>query len=321
MKTFIAKYLFLIIWIAAIVAIGALFVWVFQLNSHLSPLATNPPPNSGVNTPPPPPPAPSISLTLQKEKGKNTLTINWANLPGNTVALKIYRGKKGTSTSTWQLWKTINIPFGQLSGNAQFDPGTGTYSYYVEAVSGNDNGTSTGGGNGDIVWQSGVTDPGSETPTSTPPQNPPAPTSTDNDPGNSSGTPQNPPPPPPPPAPTSTGNPGNTPTGTPYYNPQIQISGYGSDQNGNFWVQHVDQKIQMGWQNLPQDTTSIVIYRSPNQDGPWTMVLTQNNPGVNGSYSIQVVDDTLGSPYYYEMNAVAGSSTIATYGPIYLAGQ
>jgi len=321
MKAFVAKYLFLIIWIAAIVAIGALFVWVYQLNTHLTPLATNPPPNSAVNTPPPPPPppAPSISLTMTKNKNKNTLTINWANLPGDTVALRIYRGKKGTATSTWQLWKTVDIPFGQLSGSAQFDPGTGTYSYYIEAVSGSGNGTSTGSGNGDIVWHSGVTDPGTGTPSSTP-QNPPAPTSTDNGQNNSSGTVQNPPPSPPP-APTSTGNPGNTPTGTPYYNPQIQISGYGSGQNGNFWVQHVDQKIQMGWQNLPPDTTSIVIYRSPNQDGPWATVLAQNNPGVNGSYSIQVVDDTLGSPYYYEMNAVAGSSTIATYGPIYLAGQ
>jgi hypothetical protein len=101
----------------------------------------------------------------------------------------------------------------------------------------------------------------------------------------------------------------------------VQIEGYSPAQSNNFWVQHVDQKIQIGWQNLPPDTTSIVILRSANQDGPWVEVLSQENPGVNGAYSIQVVDDTLGSPYYYEMNAVVGSTTVATYGPIYLSGQ
>ncbi len=47
------------------------------------------------------------------------------------------------------------------------------------------------------------------------------------------------------------------------------------------------------------------------------MVFTQANPGV-AAYSIQIADDTLGQPYYYEMQAFAESSTIATYGPVYL---
>ncbi len=98
----------------------------------------------------------------------------------------------------------------------------------------------------------------------------------------------------------------------------MHIEGYGPAQTDNFWVQHVDQKIQIGWQNLPPTTTSIVILRSQNQSGPWAAMLTQQNPGVNGAYSIQIVDNTLGVPYYYEMNALAGNTVIATYGPVYL---
>src|SRR5271170_5795607 len=116
MKSFLGKYLFLLIWVGAIVLIGALFVYIYQLNSHLVPLASPSAPTPVANTAPPAPPAPSIGLTLGKSKGKNTITINWQNLPGDTVALNIYRGKTGTGTSTWSLWKTVNIPPGQSNG-------------------------------------------------------------------------------------------------------------------------------------------------------------------------------------------------------------
>src|SRR6185437_14903912 len=118
--------------------------------------------------------------------------------------------------------------------------------------------------------------------------NPPAPSSTS---GNN--------PPPPGPNPSSTGQTNNnppTPTGTPYYNPQVKISAYGAEQTGNFWVQQIDQKIQIGWQNLPPETTSIVIERSQNENGPWTTVLEQQISASTASYSIQIVDDTFGVP-------------------------
>jgi len=111
-----------------------------------------------------------------------------------------------------------------------------------------------------------------------------------------------------------------TPSGTPYYNPQIQIETYGNDQSGNFWVQHVDQKIQIGWQNLPQNITDITIARSESESEPWTTVLTQHDPA-KGSQSIQVVDDTVGVSYYYELIAFDGENTIAIYGPAYLTAQ
>lgn len=75
----------------------------------------------------------------------------------------------------------------------------------------------------------------------------------------------------------------------------------------------------MGWQNLPSSTTDVVISRSAAETGPWTQVFAQGNPDVGQSYSIQIVDDTLGAPYYYELVALEGSTTLATYGPVYLA--
>jgi hypothetical protein len=179
-------------------------------------------------------------------------------------------------------------------------------------VNGNASGIGGAGSNPTVLWTSSVSDPAVTT--STPPV---APGENNSPSGSPSSTNSNPPPSSSSTTPTPT-TPPSEPTGTPFYNPQVQIEGYGPAQTNNFWVQHVDQKIQIGWQNLPPTADSIVILRSQNQDGPWAVVLSQQNPGVNGAYSIQVVDDTLGVPYFYEMNAVQGSTTIATYGPVYL---
>jgi hypothetical protein len=330
MSSFFSKYSFLVIWISVIVIVGALFVLVVQPNLHFG--STQPTTPVPASTAPAVvvPPSPSVTLTIEKSATGNKLFVQWENLPGNTTALNIFRGLRN-STSGWSLWKTVTLTADELAdGNTLIDLGKTNlagYSFYVEAVNGNASGTNENDGTGSnptVLWTSSVTDPAvttstppvapgtqtsSSTPSSTPPDSttpPPVPTSTPT----STGQSNNPPPPPPP-----------TPSGTPFYNPQVQIEGYGQAQTNNFWVQHVDQKIQIGWQNLPPTTTSVVILRAQNQDGPWAVVLTQENPGVNGAYSIQVVDDTLGIPYFYEMNAVAGSSTIATYGPVYLPGN
>ena len=83
-------------------------------------------------------------------------------------------------------------------------------------------------------------------------------------------------------------------------------------------MQHVDQKIQIGWQDLPAPTNRVTVLRSASTDGPWSTVLVQEDPNIVGPYTIQVVDDTLGNAYYYEMNASATSTVLATYGPILL---
>ncbi len=110
-----------------------------------------------------------------------------------------------------------------------------------------------------------------------------------------------------------------TPSGIPYYNPQGGISGYGQPQSGNFWVQHTDNKIDIGWQNPPAGTTKFIVSRSQNQNGPWSAVLTQQNPPSGGPYSIKILDHTLYEPYYYKMDVYGAQNNItATYGPEHL---
>jgi hypothetical protein len=80
----------------------------------------------------------------------------------------------------------------------------------------------------------------------------------------------------------------------------------------------VNQSIEIGWQNLPPGVDTIVVARSQDEDGPWGQILEQENPSASGTYSLDLVDGTLGDPYYYEMTALTGTTTIGTYGPIYL---
>jgi hypothetical protein len=299
------------------IVVGGVFFWTLYRGIQL-PAAPTPGP-SVAPTPVAPPP-PSVTLTLEESKGGNTLLLQWSYLPNGTASLEIFRSTKGKDN--WTLWKTITLTADQLAnGSLGIDVGSSTfsnYSFYVEAV-GNGDSTST---TTSTLWTSSSTDPVITTSTSnSPPPPPPPPNNPPSEPGNATTTPTSTPPVNNPPSSTNPGGntPPPTPSGTPYYSPQIQITGYGQAETGNFWVQHVDQKIQIGWQNLPSITDDIVIVRSSDQGGPWSTVLTQQNQGVDGAYSIQVVDDTLDQPYYYELNAEAGGTIIATYGPVYLA--
>ena len=283
-------------------------------------------------TPPPEPPKmPSVTLTVQKAAGGNMLTVQWQNLPGTTAALDIFRSTKGKNN--WALWKTIVLAANELGiGSAQFNIGNSTfdnYSFYIEAVTSSTNETGSGGNptNGlgqTILWISSSTTPIVTTSTPQMPQAPPSPTAPPASPTSSTSTAPNSPPAAPSSTPTSSSpsqgtGPASTtppPPGIPYYTPQVQISGYGSPQAGTFWVQHVDQKIEIGWQNLPPQTTELIVSRAQSADGPWTAVLTQEDP--SGSYSLQVVDNTLGQTYYYKLEAFAGTALLATYGPVTL---
>jgi len=334
MRSFLSKHQFLVIWIAGLTIIGALTVLVIQLNnsfiggpagSQAGPIA----PLAGTGAVPLPP-APSVSLTLQTaSSGAQSLNLQWNNLPGTTDALLIYRGK-GNDTSTWTLWKTIELTLGQLAnGNAQFvlsKKDTG-YEYYVQAVN------SGGGGNGggaststDVLWTSNPVAPsqggggnGNGSGQAPPPGSNGGgnggtqgggtggqPTGTTQGGGGNGGTQGG----------GGTGN-GPGPSGNPFYNPRIQITGYGTAP-GSFWVQHVNQSIEIGWQDLPASTDGIVVSRAATSTGPWNQVLAQNNPGETGSFSITLVDGTLGDPYYYQLVAFHGTTTVATYGPIFL---
>ncbi len=325
MGELLKRHTYIIIWILSLLIIGALAIVVFQLNSYtatpLSPTTQLGAQHTTV------PSSPHITLTIVKSRTGNSLFVQWQNLPDGAAALAIYRGKTGTDPSTWLLWKTLSLAgYDLTSGNLHINLGTATengYSFSVQAV-GNTPGSGPGGGPSQVIlWQSSSTTPNVATTTplqsGSTPANPSStsPITQTNSSSTTSSTQQI--------SQNSSSTSGNgsssTPSGTPFYNPQIQIESYGSGRSGTFWVQHLDQKIQIGWQNLPSQTTSIVISRSQNQTGPWTDVLTLQNPGTGGSYSIQIVDNTLGVPYYYAMTAYAGTATLAIYGPEYLAGQ
>ena len=312
-KTFIAIVLVIF------VITGALFLFVLRWGSELKPLAIEPPAGPTVTPgPPAPPPPPSVTFTIQLEKKGNSLWVQWQNLPAGTDGLNIYRSQKGKDM--WSLWKTIDVT-GRTNGTEQFSIGSATfanYSFYAEATGGgNNSATSTGSGGTPVLWTSSSTVPTVTTSTPALPPSPPAtgeiPTSTASSTLATTTTV--------PAAPTSTAiSPTSTASqGTPYYTPQLTISGYGTTQTGTFWVQHVNNMIQVGWQNLPAQTTRIEISRTldVNATSSWSLVLAQENPTV-AQYSIQLVDDTLGKAYYYRMVALSGSSTVGTYGPNYL---
>ncbi len=311
----------------------------------------------GTPAPPGPPPPPSISLTIRKLKTGNSLIIQWTNLPVTTAALDLFCSSllKPEPSSSWTLWKEILLSSGELAaGDREVQLGVWYKRcsfYVVQAVTAKKVGTlaigatttldfvsGVTGGNGEstVLWTSGITLPGVTTSTVglPPPPAPNLPPPPPNQNGNGTpsstnpGTPNPTSTPPAPPASTSTGGnptstpiggvPPNTPSGTPYYNPQVQIVAYAASGSPIFWVQHKNQGIEIGWQNIPPETDTIVILRSNSADGPWIAFMTQQNLPTD-NYSIQLVDSSLSKPYYYQMQAIAGSSTVAFYGPDYLA--
>lgn len=298
---------------------------------------------------------PKLTVEIQKGAKEDTLIMRWDNIPAHTARIKIYRAKTGTTA--WILWKVIDLAniaaggggggIGSFIGNAEngsFSISLGKpsesneeYVYYVQAIiptgtgtstsTSTGTGTSTGGGPPpeEILWTSPVTTPTVTTSTPPSPSAPPPTTETGTPPPSvpsttlptpttpSTTAPSQPTSSPPTPPPT-------TPSGIPYYTPQGAISGYGQPQSGSFWVQHTDNKIDIGWQNLPTGAMSFTVSRSQNQSGPWTQILTQQNPPTTGGpYSIKILDNTLYEPYYYKMDVYDAANNItASYGPEYL---
>ena len=328
MGSFIAKHQYLVIWVSSLAIIGALATLIVDLNGASLPTISalnQPTPTVGLQAPAIPT-VPSVTFSIQKTTKGSNLVIQWQNLPGYTTALNIFRAKK--NSDVWQLWKTIQLNATELfNGSAIFNLGLNgnDYSYYVQATSGGNPGVNSTSTN--ILWTSSSTDPIVTTSTNSGggggDQNNNGGNGNGNENGNGNSS-------------SSQGNNGNgngnngsggnssgTGSGSgvggnAYYNPQIQVTGYGADK-GDFWVQHINQSIEIGWQNLPVNTDGIVVVRSPDQDGPWSQILKEQNPGISGSYSLQLVDGTIGDPYYYEMSAYQGTNLLETYGPAYLA--
>lgn len=262
------------------------------------------------------PPNAKISIQIISDK---VVLISWEGIPQNTDHVNIYRAK--LDSDQWFLWKTIKITSQNGSEEISLDGGesAGDYKYYTQGV----------GADEKPVWTSPPTrgippggsggPEGTETSTSTASAPPGTPTPS----ATPSSTPSTPPPPP---AATSTPSPAPSPTpGTPppppdnfeyYYTPQLTISGTSTAQTSNFWVRHVQQSIEVGWQNLPTSTTKAVVSRSKNQAGPWSELLKQLSPVKTSYYIIQIVDNTLHEEYYYRLEVFAGTQKISTYGPL-----
>lgn len=259
-----------------------------------------------------------LSICVKKD---GRMIVVWENLPEETDTLKIYRRKVGESSPS--LW--LEIPVSSRSGSTEVSaPGDqNQYFYQAEAVS----------KSGKVVWNS-TTAPiqyNSTNPAATPSNTAtPAATSTNN----STPPPPTTPPSTPPPQATSTPSPTTPPpqtTSTPpsppaesndtstiyYYTPSGQISGTSTISTANFWVQHVNRKIEIGWQNLPANTDKIVVMRSTNESSGYATFLTVSDPNITSDF-IRLDDHTINTTYYYKMSIYAGASLLGSYGPILL---
>lgn len=307
--------------IIAFAAVGGFFLWTLYHGLQLpAPGGTAAP---AVAPAPQIPPPPSVTFSVRTARSGNTFIVQWQNLPANTVALNIFRRPKA-ATSPWSLWKQVPLSSNELtSGQASFNIGSYTfasYSFSVETVGSLTNASGTEAGQ-TITWTSSSTTAtitsssttattnttsNTTTATSTTTTNTTTTASTTTVASSTAAT-----------STTSTSS-APPPSGTPYYNPQIELSGYGSGQTGNFWVEYVDKKIEIGWQNLPTSTTAIAVLRAPDSSGPWTTILTRSGIDPTGPSTIQIVDDTLGETSYYELEAKGGGAIIAIYGPVSL---
>ncbi len=269
-------------------------------------------------------------------KADESLVLVWQNLPKTVTSINIYRTEKGSDTQT--LWKTVNVNGVTGSTNVGFEDG-GPATYNAEGL--NDKGevivrsvgTVPTGGSGASLSAPLRTSPPPETPPAPNTggqtggqgggQNPPNSTSStgnNSDPGTgqpTSTSPNNqspstpPPPPPPPPNDTST---------IIYYTPSGQVVGTSSIPTTTFWVQHVNEKIEIGWQNIPSSTTKLIISRSKTETSGYEQLFIQQDPITAGNDFIRLEDNTIHVSYYYKMEARTNTSLINTYGPTFLPG-
>lgn len=313
-------------------------IFLFSLYSPASIEIAPPRPPAPESTEPEKPQTndPGVRITAND---RDTLLVEWQNLPDGTTRINIFRSPVGANR--WAQWRSIAVGGGG-SGSAELALGSkenlGGYSYYFQAIS----------GNGDALYtsQTSQTQSGPSTPgiPSNQPSTPDSPLGTGFNFGmgsyGSSTPPQEPQNPlynlsnlntsTPPATATSPYNQSNVttltglPTGTVtismagiYFNAQGFASGSGA-QEAPFWVLHVNKNIELGWQNLPGGADTVVIFRSSSENGPWTEILRQTGVTPATPSFIRIVDGTLNAPYYYRMEARSGNTVLQTYGPVLL---
>jgi hypothetical protein len=304
-------------------AVGLVYVWLPKANQGRT--VANP--GQQVEVKP--------EVHLYKKAGG--LILRWDNLPAGTQKVTIYRTKLGGTD--WKPWKTFDIDSTKIGSGfieIKTNDDLKVYMFYAEAVgtgSGNSSSTSGGlggsgsGGGNIILWQSSSTTI-EVLPPNFPPIGGPAPSST---PTSTSGAGQGnnasstTPPNTTPPSSTSTsqtssstagsGSQGSTSTGV-YYAPDGTITGTAEIQHDDFWVEHVNQSIEVGWQNIPTAANLIIVYRSTGESGPWLELFRQDDPA--SPSSLRLLDNTLTTAHYYRMEARKNSTVLKNYGPVFL---
>ncbi len=276
----------------------------------------------------------ALALSVTKD-GK--LLLTWQHLSGDIYKVLIYRSPK--NKADWQLWKTIVVT--GYSGSAEItipagnDKSLFNYNYFFAAQ--NSGGSNLGVSDVAVFDVKHVTADGSIVTTSTEvaapfsvvtgivaattsPATTTVPQTTNVSKTNSNST-------------TTATNTTNTTVPTSatttvqqnyVYSPSGQIVGIinfpAPDQN--FWVTYPDagqNRLLVGWQNLPSATTRIVLSRSINSGGPWSNFFLQQNPVIVGPYNIYLVDIGVGTSFYYQLAAFdANGLRLATFGPVYL---
>ena len=241
-------------------------------------------------------------------RSDGTLILIWENLPEGTATIDIYRADEGTGE--WGLWRSI--PVSSTSGGVEIGiEGPGSFEYYFETkneqggstwVSENaPQGSSGGGESGDEP----TSDSGSDNNDSG--DTPPLSSSPADDNNDTS----------PPSSPLSDEDQDEPPEEEgAYYTPEGEVVSSSSIDLGDFWVQHVNRRIEIGWKNLPAGTDKIVLDRSKTETGDYDQFLEITSP--LSSDSIHLVDNTIHENYYYKMRALDGTSILEHYGPEFL---
>ena len=241
-------------------------------------------------------------------RSDGTLLLFWENLPKGTETINIYRAD--AESGEWGLWRSISIS--GTSGGVEIGiEGPGSFAYYFEAK--NEGGESTwvsknapieSARTGDDTTAGAGDDSDNDITHPTDSIPPPSPPADDTD---------NTPPPidndtlPPPPPSDEEGA---------YYTPDGQLVSPNPIDLGDFWVQHVNKRIEIGWKNLLAGTDSIVVDRSKTQSGGYSQFLEITNP--LPADSLHLVDNTINEAYYYKMTALGGTSILDVFGPEFL---
>jgi hypothetical protein len=88
--------------------------------------------------------------------------------------------------------------------------------------------------------------------------------------------------------------------------------------NLDFWVQYVNRHIEVGWQNLPPQTTLVKALRATNQGGPWEELFEQGSIDPRGPIHIRLVDSSMDTPHWYKVETWVDNTLLGTFGPVFL---